>query len=70
MDELGFYVTFNNISVMSGRWKGEHERFCAMKRSLGLEETRLQRDSNPRPCCPITNQPRGSFRQIALGRVQ
>ena len=33
MDELGFYV--NSISVISRRWKGEHERLCAMKRRLG-----------------------------------
>ena len=36
MDELGFYVPFNSISesVISRRWKGEHERLCAMKRRL------------------------------------
>ena len=28
---LGFYVPFNSISVISGRWKGEHERLCVMK---------------------------------------
>ena len=28
---LEFYVPFNSISVISGRWKGEHERLCAMK---------------------------------------
>ena len=32
MDELGFY---NSISVISRRWKGEHEKLCAMKRRLG-----------------------------------
>ena len=26
---------FNSISVISKRWKGEHERLCAMKRRLG-----------------------------------
>ena len=26
---------FNNISVISRRWKGEHERLCAMKCRLG-----------------------------------
>ena len=30
MYELGFYVPFS-ISVISGRWKGKHERLCAMK---------------------------------------
>ena len=34
MDELGVYVPFNNISVISRRWKGEHERLSAMKRRL------------------------------------
>ena len=28
--------TFNSISVISRRRKGEHERLCAMKRRLGL----------------------------------
>ena len=27
---------FNSISVISRWWKGEHERFCAIKRRLGL----------------------------------
>ena len=26
---------FNSISVISRRWKGKHERLCAMKRRLG-----------------------------------
>ena len=26
---------FNSISVISRRWKGEHEMLCAMKRRLG-----------------------------------
>ena len=26
---------FNSISVIQRRWKGEHERLCAMKRRLG-----------------------------------
>ena len=37
MDELGFYVPFNSISVILGQWKGEHERLCEMKRRLGSE---------------------------------
>ena len=27
----GFYVPFITISVMSGRWKGEHKMLCAIK---------------------------------------
>ena len=38
MDELEFYVPFNNISVISGWWKDEHERLCVVKRRLGLEK--------------------------------
>ena len=37
MYELGFYVPFNSISVLSGWWKGEYERLCAMKHCLGSE---------------------------------
>ena len=34
LDELGFYVP-STVFVISRRWKGEHERLCAMKRRLG-----------------------------------
>ena len=34
MDELRFNVPSNSISVISERWKGEHEKLCAMKRCL------------------------------------
>ena len=37
MDKLWFYVPFNSISIISGRWKGEHESLCEMKRSLGSD---------------------------------
>ena len=37
MDELRFNVPFNNISFISRRWKGEHEKLCAMKLRLGSE---------------------------------
>ena len=37
MEELGFYVSFNSISVISEGWKGEHERLYAMKCHLGSE---------------------------------
>ena len=38
MDEFWVLRPFNNISVISGRWKDDRERLCAMKRrfnSLG-----------------------------------
>ena len=37
MDELRFNVPFNSISFIAGRWKGEHEKLCAVKRRLGSE---------------------------------
>ena len=37
MNELGIYVPGNSISVISRRWKGEHETLCAVKRRLGAE---------------------------------
>ena len=37
MDELGFYVSFNSISVILEGWKGANEKLCAMKRLLGSE---------------------------------
>ena len=31
MDSLRFYVRFNGILVISGRWAGDNEKFCAME---------------------------------------
>ena len=31
MDDLRFYVLFNSISVISGRWADDNERLCAME---------------------------------------
>ena len=31
MDVLRFYVLFNSISVISGRWADDNERLCAME---------------------------------------
>ena len=31
MDELRFYVIFNSISVVSGRWLADNEMLCAME---------------------------------------
>ena len=30
MDDLRFYILFNSIAVISGRWLGDNERLCAM----------------------------------------
>ena len=62
MDELRFYVSFNSISVISGRRKGEHEQTSA---ALVRKESRLQWDANPRTRDPksgtLTVPPRLRF---------
>ena len=42
MDDLRFYVLFNSISVISGRWAGYNERLCAMEPRLRLEKSSSQ----------------------------
>ena len=37
IDYLGFYILFNNISVISGRWEGDNKRLCAMEPCLQLK---------------------------------
>ena len=37
MDVLRFYVLFNSISVILGRWAGDNERLCAMEPRLRLK---------------------------------
>ena len=46
MDDLRFYVLFNSISVMSGRWEVDNERLCAMELHLRLRRFCLERGSN------------------------
>ena len=43
MDDLRFYVLFNIISVISGRWANDNERLCAMEARLRLRRVRLER---------------------------
>ena len=47
MDDLRFYVLFNSISVISGRWADDNEWLCVMGRRLRLRKFRLERGSNP-----------------------
>ena len=35
MDDLRFYLLFNNISVISGRCLDDNERLCAMELCFG-----------------------------------
>ena len=47
--DLRFFVLFNSISVISGRWTDDDERLCAMELRLRLKRFRLERGSNPGP---------------------
>ena len=57
---------FNSISVISRRWKGEHERLSAMKRRSG--SGRISQPAGFEPATPhdpklgaLTARPRGRF---------
>ena len=45
MDDLGFYLLFNSISVISGRWTDDDERLCAMEPRLQLKRSLPQAGS-------------------------
>ena len=50
MDDLRFYVLFNSIFVISGRWEGDYETLCAVDFHLSLERFPSQESvSNPGP---------------------
>ena len=38
VDELGFYVLINNVSVKSRRWENDSIRLCGMEPPLRLEK--------------------------------
>ena len=46
IDHMQFYVLLNSVSVISGRWKVDNERLCAMELCLRLRRFRLERGSN------------------------
>ena len=49
MDGLRFYVLFNSVSIISGRWADDIERLCALEPRLQLRGFRFERGSNPGP---------------------
>ena len=49
MDDLPFYILFNSVSVISGRWADDNERLYAMEPGLGLRRFRLELGSNSGP---------------------
>ena len=49
MDDMQFYVLFNSISVISGRWKVDNERLCAMELRLRLRRFHLEQGLNSVP---------------------
>ena len=46
MDDLRFYVLFNSISVILGRWVDDNERLCAMEPRLRWRRFYLEWGSN------------------------
>ena len=40
-DNMRFYIVFNSISVISGRWANDNERQCAMEHRLRLRRFRM-----------------------------
>ena len=49
MADLRFYVLFNGVSVISGRWEVDNERLCAMELHLRLRRFHLERGSSSGP---------------------
>ena len=45
MDDMRF-TSFSTVFVISGRWKVDNERLCAMELRLRLRRFRLERGSN------------------------
>ena len=43
MEDLRFYVLFNSIPIVSGRWADDNERLCANEPCLRLRRFRLER---------------------------
>ena len=37
MDDLQFYIFYNSISVISGQWKVDNKRLCALEPCSGLK---------------------------------
>ena len=46
IDDLGLYILFISISVVSKPWADDNERLCAREPHLRLRRFRLQRGSN------------------------
>ena len=52
---------YNSISVISKRWKGEHERLCAMKCRLGSGRISPPAGFEPATSWTEAGRPRGRF---------
>ena len=49
MDDLGFYILSNSITVISGKWAGDNERLCAMEPHLQFRRFQLKQGLHPGP---------------------
>ena len=67
-DELRFYVPFNRISVISGQWKGKHERPSAMKRRLASERISPSTGFEPESPWSDWESAKSSVMRSLLGR--
>ena len=55
MGDWRFYVHFNSISIVSGRWLDDNERLCAMEPRLRLRRFSLEEGSISGPLNQLTN---------------
>ena len=46
-DDMRFYVHFNSISVISGRWISDNEGFCAVESRLWLKRSKPRAGLDP-----------------------
>ena len=47
IDNLGFYLFFNSISVISGRWEGDNKKQCAIEYLLQIKRSLLHTGLEP-----------------------
>ena len=66
MDKVRLNVPFNSISFISGLWKDEHEKLCAMNRRLGSET--ISPPAGLEPETPLTGRPH-HFDLGAFGKI-
>ena len=59
MDDLGFYILFNSISVISDCWAGDNVRLCALEPYLQLRRFCFKKNLEP-----LNSSPAGCFSSL------